>query len=128
MLLRCESCDSHYVICNSHEYDCSSYTDGKACSNGIRVRRDHLENVLLTPIRTDLPSPASVASMANQLRTGFVSAAKAREAKSDAMPRGVEELKARIARLRGRLTAGDADMAPDEIQAAIDRTEAELPK
>jgi hypothetical protein len=35
----------------------------------------------------------------------------------------MQELTARIARLRERLRAGDPDMASDEIQAAIDRAE-----
>jgi site-specific DNA recombinase len=125
-LLRCESCDSHYVICNKHEYACSGYVNGRACENGIRVRRDHLENVLISPLRTDLLAPASVAGMATQLRSGFMAALKAREASAATAPQEILELRSRISRLRGRLAAGDADMAPDEIQAAIDRAEAKL--
>lgn len=39
-------------------------------------------------------------------------------------PRELQELNARIERLRERLKRGDADMTPDEIQAAIERAEA----
>jgi hypothetical protein len=38
-------------------------------------------------------------------------------------PRELQDIGARITRLRERLRTGDADMAPDEIQAAIDRAE-----
>lgn len=39
-------------------------------------------------------------------------------------PRELQELNARIERLRERLNRGDADMTSDEIQAAIERAEA----
>jgi hypothetical protein len=38
-------------------------------------------------------------------------------------PHELAELDARIARLRKRLTAGDPDMTPEEVQAAVDRAE-----
>lgn len=44
-------------------------------------------------------------------------------ARSGDSPRELKELDARLARLRGRLRDGDPDMAPDELQAAIDRVE-----
>ena len=39
-LLRCGLCDAHYTITDAKSYGCSSYHDGHACSNAIRVRRD----------------------------------------------------------------------------------------
>lgn len=39
-------------------------------------------------------------------------------------PHELQELTARIERLRARLKGGDPDMTPDEIQAAIERAEA----
>ena len=40
------------------------------------------------------------------------------------MPGDLEELDARIMRLRERLKAGDPNRTPDDLQAAIDRAEA----
>lgn len=38
----------------------SNYHDGRACKNSILVRRDRLEDVLLSPIRDDLLKPDRV--------------------------------------------------------------------
>ena len=32
---------------DTHKYACSSYTNGRACSNAIRVRRDKVEAAIL---------------------------------------------------------------------------------
>jgi hypothetical protein len=45
-------------------------------------------------------------------------------ARSEENPREVQELDARLERLKRRLQQGDPDMTTDEIQAAIDRAEA----
>src|SRR6185437_4011573 len=59
-LLRCGVCGAHYVIANAHEYSCSAYIDGRACKNGIRVRRDVLERSILDPVRRELLAPERV--------------------------------------------------------------------
>ncbi len=46
-----------------------------------------------------------------------------RAAKATEAPRELRELEARIERLRERLRRGDPDMAPDEIEAALERAE-----
>jgi len=43
-------------------------------------------------------------------------------------PKGLQELTARIDRLRKRLRKGDPDMTADEIEAAIDGAEPERTK
>ena len=48
---------------------------------------------------------------------------QATQARVTEAPRELEELEARIARLRDRLKRGDPDMPEDELQAAIDRAE-----
>ena len=66
-LIRCGACESHYIIANRHEYSCSSYRDGGACTNGIRVRRKALEDQILGPVRHELLSPKRIALMAKEM-------------------------------------------------------------
>jgi DNA repair exonuclease SbcCD ATPase subunit len=53
----------------------------------------------------------------------FSDRVQATQARATEAPRELEELEARIARLRDRLKHGDPDMPEDELQAAIDRAE-----
>ena len=123
-LLRCSVCDAHYIITNATSYACSGYHDGRACSNSIFVRRDRVENILLGPIRDDLLKPDRVARMAKEMQGYFFGRVQASRARATEALRELEELEARIARLRDRLKHGDPDMQPDELQAAIERAEA----
>lgn len=66
-LLRCDVCGAHYVMGDAYKYACSSYVNGAACSNGIRVRRDHAEQVLLAPIRDELLAPDRVKRMVGEM-------------------------------------------------------------
>jgi hypothetical protein len=50
------------------------------------------------------------------------------QAQAVELPRELQEIVARIARLRERLKNGDPDMPADELQAAIDRAEAKRGK
>jgi site-specific DNA recombinase len=123
-LLRCDVCDAHYTITNATSYGCSSYHDGHACSNSILVRRDNAESILLGPIRDDLLKPDRVARMAKEMQDYFSDRMRSMQAQAVELPRDLQELAARIARLRERLKSGDPDMPADELQAAIDRAEA----
>jgi site-specific DNA recombinase len=120
-LLRCGVCDAHYTITNAVSYGCSSYHDGHACSNAIQVRRDRVEEILLGPIRSDLLSPARVAQMAKEMQQYYLERVQAMETRASEAPHELQELAARIERLRDRLRCGDPDMTADELQAAIDR-------
>jgi DNA invertase Pin-like site-specific DNA recombinase len=122
-LLRCDVCDAHYTITNATSYGCSSYHDGHACSNSILVRRDRAEDILLGPIRDDLLKPDRVARMAKEMQSYFADRMRSMQAQQNELPRELQELTARIARLRGRMKNGDPDMTVDELQAAIDRAE-----
>jgi hypothetical protein len=122
-LLRCNVCDAHYTITNATSYGCSGYHDGCACGNSILVRRDRVENILLGPIRDDLLKPDRVARMAKEMQGYFSERMQATKARATEAPRELEELEARIARLRDRLKRGDPDMPEDELQAAIYRAE-----
>lgn len=123
-LLVCDTCGAHYVITDQRSYGCSSFHDGRACSNGVRVRRQRAEAVLLDPIRKELLSPERVERMAKEMRTSYLEHVRALQARVAERPQELQELTARIDRLRARLDQGDPDMTPDEIQAAIERAEA----
>lgn len=122
-LLVCDVCGAHYVITNQRDYGCSSFHNGRACSNSISVRRDRAETVLLDPIRKDLLSPERAERMAKEMQASYVERIRALQARVADQPHELQELAARIERLRERLRRGDPDMAADEIQAAIDRAE-----
>jgi site-specific DNA recombinase len=123
-LLRCDVCGAHYTITDQSSYGCSSYHDGRACANGARVRRDHCEAVLIVPVNKRLGSPERVAKMAAEMQHYYAERLQAMQTRASAAPRELQEIAARIERLRERLVKGDPDMPADEIQAAIDRAEA----
>lgn len=122
-LLICDVCGAHYTITDQRSYGCSSYHDGRACSNSVRVRRDRVETVLLDPIRKDLLTPERAERMAKEMQAYYLDRLRAIDTRTTEQSHELQELDARIERLRERLKRGDPDMAPDELQAAIDRAE-----
>lgn len=88
------------------------------------VRRNAVESILLDPIRKELLAPERAKRMAKEMLAYFTDRMRALETQAVKAPRELQELCARIERLRERLKQGDVDMAADEIQAAIDRAEA----
>lgn len=66
-LLVCDACGSYYTITDQRSYGCSSFHDGRACFNSIRVRRDRIEDILLDPIRKDLLMPERAERMAKEM-------------------------------------------------------------
>jgi hypothetical protein len=97
---------ARYIMRDARAYACSSFLNGAACANGTHVRRDRVESVLLNPIRNDLLSPERMQRMAKELQQSYLEAAlRATEA-----PHELQELAARIERLRERLRRGDPDM------------------
>jgi site-specific DNA recombinase len=120
-LLVCDTCGSHYTITDQRSYGCSSFHDGRACSNSVRVRRDRVETILLDPIRKELLTPARVEQMVKEMQTYYLDRVRAMQTRIAEQPQECLELTARIERLRDRLKQGDPDMPADEIQAAIDR-------
>jgi len=123
-LLVCDVCGAHYTITDQRSYGCSSFHNGRACSNSIRVRRDRAEAVLIDPIRKELLSPERAERMAKEMQAGYIERLRAMQARAVEQPQELQELTGRIERLRERLRRGDPDMTPDEIQAAIERAEA----
>lgn len=122
-LLICDTCSAHYTIANQTSYGCSSYHNGRACSNSIKVRRDRIESILLDPIRKELLSPKRAELMARDMQADFVGRSQEEQARAAEQPHELQEISARIDRLRPRLRQGDADITTDELQAAIDRAE-----
>jgi hypothetical protein len=122
-LLVCDTCRAHYILDSAVACRCSSYLNGNACTNNVRVRRDRAEKVLIHPMRTELLAPRRVALMAKEMQTYYAEQVRGIQTRGTEAPRELEELSARIERLRERLRKGDRDMPPDEIQAAIDRAE-----
>ncbi len=90
----------------------------------IRVRREHAERVLLDPILDELLAPERAQRMAREIERQYRERIVQRQARSAEQPKELQELNARIDRLRARLKAGDPDMTPDELQLAIERAEA----
>lgn len=65
-LLRCGTCGAHYILGSASSYACSGYMGGD-CANNVRVRREHVEAVILDPIRKELPEPQRVERMAQEI-------------------------------------------------------------
>lgn len=122
-LLVCDVCGSHYVIADPRSYACSSHVFGRACNNSIRVTRKAVEAAILEPIRRDLLSPERVQRMAKEMQRAFAERARAAASRSAAAPKELQDIDARLGRLRERLRQGDPDLEPDELQAAIDQAE-----
>ncbi|MGM0411931.1 MAG: recombinase zinc beta ribbon domain-containing protein, partial [Pseudomonadota bacterium] len=69
-LLRCAECGASYVIVSARDYGCATHKDRgpAACSNNHRVRREHLEERLLTVIRDDLLTEESFETFMDMAR------------------------------------------------------------
>jgi len=121
-LLHCGVCNAHYTLHDARSYGCAGHRGG-ACDNPIRVRRDALEAAILGPLRDDMLAPERVARMAKEMQRDLLERIHRAKVRAVEQPHELAELDARIARLRMRLTSGDPDMTPDELQAAIERAE-----
>jgi site-specific DNA recombinase len=123
-LLRCAVCGSKYTITDAKSYGCFGYHDGKSCSNGVRIRRDQIQDKLLNKLRQGMLAPDVVTAMADEIEEQFAAWVKGRQAGAAQLPAEVIEITARIEKLRDRLKAGDPDLDAHDLQAAIDRAEA----
>jgi len=115
-LLKCKDCGSNYVLSSSTSYQCAGNIGG-ACDNRVRVRRDLVESRILNPIRQELLSPKRVDRMAREIEARFEE--RVRELSEKSSPVEIQALDARIERLYDRLSAGDPDLEPDDLQLAI---------
>jgi site-specific DNA recombinase len=101
----------------------ASYWNGRACSNGVAVRRDALESVILTPIYEELLEPKRIAAMVKKMEQEHTRRMQQRKEQVTDLPPELQELDDRITRLRTRLQTGDPGMSGADIQAAIKRAE-----
>jgi len=85
------------------------------------VRRDAIERVILGGVRRDLLAPERVERMAAEMRFAYAERMREIAARAATLPHEIQELDARITRLRERLKAGDPDRMADELQAGIER-------
>lgn len=104
---------------NASEYGCGSYHDGSACDNGVRVKRERVEGVLLEKLRRDLLSDKSVQTIMADMQAMYTQRIRQAQAQAAEAPREAQELTAKIIKLRD-LQRLQPDMA-DELQAGIDR-------
>jgi site-specific DNA recombinase len=115
-------CHAHYILHDARSYACSGHKGG-ACDNHIRVRRDALETAILGPLRNEMLAPERAAQMAKEMQRDLLERMHRAKVRASEQPQELQELDARITRLRKRLAAGDPDITPDELQAALDRAE-----
>ena len=115
-LLKCKYCGSNYILTSSIGYQCSGNVGG-ACGNNVRVRRDVAETKILGPIRDELLAPERVDRMAREIEARLME--RVQELSEKSTPAEIQALDARIERLHERLSAGDPDLEPDELQLAI---------
>lgn len=119
-------CGAHYTITAKHRYGCQSYHDGDACTNAITVRKDEVEDVLIRGEESGLAAllaPDRIERMGKAMERYYAERQRTMQARATEAPKELQELAARIERLRERLRKGDPDMTADEIAAAIERAE-----
>jgi site-specific DNA recombinase len=122
-LMFCAECDRPYTLVSHLGYGCAGFHETKRCENNIYVNRVEAERAILDPVRAALTSPERVERMAKEMQAYYAQAVRTRQTRKAEAPRELQELIARIERLRERRRRGDPDMAADEIQAALDRAE-----
>ena len=119
----CGLCGSSFVVADARGYACSGYLHGRACTNRLRAPRDSAR-LTLEPVLRHLRDPKMVAEMVRFMEQTY--AQQVRDAEPEASPSEQQAaLDARIAKLRARLAAGDPDLTRDDLQAAIERAEAQ---
>ena len=69
-LLECAACGSHFIAVDKNFYGCASYKQGglAACSNTARIKRQHVEDLLLKEITAELLSDEAVAFAQGEIR------------------------------------------------------------
>ena len=75
------------------------------------------------PVRKELLSEERIQRMATEMQKYLLERTRAIQTRVSEAPKELQDITARIARLRERLRNGDPDMDADEIQAAIDKAE-----
>ena len=85
------------------------------------MRRDVVEAKILGPVRQEMLAPERVDAMAKEIEKYVHEHYRKLAEKSS--PAGIQEIDARIGRLRERLSTGDPDLEADELQLVIGAAE-----
>ncbi len=120
-LLVCGDCGSNFILADSRAYACSGHIGGQVCQNKLRLPRKLVEQKLLRPIYDQLLSKTARAAGIAELERNYTEQTK--RSKSAPTPQAIQELDARITKMRARLKAGDPDMTAEDIQVVIERLE-----
>jgi len=59
-LIKCGACSGGYSMVNARDYGCSNARNRGTCSNRLRIRRDELEESVLSGLKTHLMAPELV--------------------------------------------------------------------
>lgn len=92
---------------NARAYACASYMNGRECRNGIHVRRDLVEDRLLTGIRETLGRDDMLDEIERQVREVL---AAARQFKPDV--KRIAALKSQFENLLGAIAMGGMRFSP----------------
>jgi site-specific DNA recombinase len=116
-LMKCEACGSSFVMKDRFSYQCAGFVNGRVCGNGLRVRREVLEDRLLAGIRTELLSDESVERFKRSIRRALA------HRPSDPAATRRKELQARVAHLADAIGQGLLSQA---LAKKLQDAEAEL--
>jgi hypothetical protein len=91
-----------------------------ACDYRVRVNRKRAEDAVIGVFDSFLAADR-VRLMAREYQREYTRLLRESEARAIELPREVQALDARIARLRERQRVGDPDVTADDLQTVIDR-------
>jgi hypothetical protein len=109
-------------MADARAYACSSYVNGAACTNKIRVSRTLAESIILDSVRTDLRDPELIAEVERRFRRAIT----ARKPKAD-VGRRVAALQQEIENLADAIAGGLLKSSP-VLARRLAAAEAELSK
>lgn len=128
-VLVCQECGARFIAVDRSYYGCASYKQGgaAACSNSARVKRDHVEAVLIAEIESELLSDEAIACAQRAMREELRKLESGKQAIGPfAMKQKLSKLDAQADRLRTLL--GSGEISSTVAQAgwdALDRERAE---
>ena len=118
--LTCSECGAKFTMVNKRAYACASYANGRACSNGHHVRRDLVEDRLLSGVRQTLTRDDVLDEMERRVREALTTE---RCGKPDL--KRIADLKGQLENLVCAVAAGGMRSSP-AIGRKIAEVESEL--
>lgn len=120
-LLHCADCGARMVMADARSYQCAGHLYGRGCENNIRVRRDVVEDRLLSSVKRDLLTPGVV----EEVRRRLVKSINAPKKAAPSPVARVKALRAEIQNLTDAIAAGMLRASP-ALADRLARAEAEL--